>query len=67
MHTELILVGNLIYISDAMPDNGSIEGDNVTININCDSDEQITTCFTNLSKDAREIPMKLEDAFWGAK
>lgn len=67
MHTELILGDDLIYISDAMLDNGVIEGDNVALNINCDSDEQITAFFTNLSKDAKEITAELEDTFWGAK
>jgi PhnB protein len=67
MHTELILGDDLIYISDATLDNGAIEGDNIALNINCDSDEQITAFFTNLSKDAKEITAELEDTFWGAK
>ena len=67
MHAELILGDDLIYISDATPDNGAIAGDNVVLNINCDSDEQITAFFTNLSKDAKEITAELEDMFWGAK
>lgn len=63
MHAEIIISGHPIYVSDSR-DHLKI-GENVQININCDSEEEIRRLFNALSEDA-SVSMPLEKQFWGA-
>lgn len=65
MHAELVAEGILIYISDAMGPNDVTVGDNVQINLNCDSEEQVKWIFDTLAEGGK-IGMPLQDTFWGA-
>lgn len=63
MHAEIIIGGHSIYISDS--DNELKMGENVQVNINCDSEEEIKRFFDGLSEGAK-ISMPLGKQFWGA-
>lgn len=63
MHAEIIIGGHSIYISDS--DSELKIGENVQVNINCDSEEEIRRFFDGLSEGA-EITMPLGEQFWGA-
>jgi PhnB protein len=65
MHAELITEGCTFYLSDAVGENSVKVGDNLQINLNCDSDEQIRWIFDHLTEGG-QVRMKLEDTFWGA-
>ena len=64
MHSDLKKGKLLLSGSDMMRDKATI-GDNVSLIVNCESEEEIRTLFKNLSEGA-EIFMELEDAYWGA-
>lgn len=65
LHAELITPGGTLYFSDSFGENSVKVGDNVQININCDSEEQIRGIYTRLSEGGLVL-MPLEDTFWGA-
>ena len=65
MHAELIFGDNIIYISDSGGDTSVVVGDNLQINLNCDSEEEIRSIYEQLS-DGGHIRMALQDTFWGA-
>ena len=65
MHAELIFGDNIIYISDSGGDTSVVVGDNLQINLNCDSEEEIRSIYEQLS-DGGHIRMELQDTFWGA-
>lgn len=64
MHAELKANGSTFYISDAASEK-IIVGDNLQINLNCDSEEEIRWIFDHLIEGG-QVRMKLEDTFWGA-
>lgn len=66
MHATLSVGNVLIMASDPMPDQQFVEGNNVWININCESDDEIERLFTGLA-DGGMVIMPLADQFWGAK
>lgn len=66
MHAEIIAAGCVFYISDAVGANQVTVGNNVQINLNCDSEAQLRWIYDHLSEGAR-IHMELQDTFWGAK
>ncbi len=63
MHAEIIIGGHSIYISDS--DSPLMIGENVQVNINCDSEDEINRFFEGLSEGAN-ISMPLGEQFWGA-
>jgi len=65
MHAELIADGIVIYVSDAVGSYKVQIGDNVQINLNCDSEEQVNWIFKTLSEGGK-VGMELQDTFWGA-
>lgn len=65
MHGELIFGDNIFYISDGGGDYKVTTGDNVQINLNCDSEEEIKSIYEQLSVGG-QIRMELQDTFWGA-
>lgn len=64
MHAELKKGDLIFYGSDMMRDK-AVVGDNVGMALNCESEKEIRTLYTKLSKSG-EVFCKLEDAFWGA-
>ncbi len=64
MHAEFIADGCIFYVSDAMGQNEVKVGNNLQINLNCDSEEQIRELYSRLSEGA-QIHMELQDTFWG--
>jgi PhnB protein len=65
LHAEIIADGCTFYISDAVGQNSVKVGNNLQINLNCDSEEQLRWIYENLSQGA-QIKMELQDTFWGA-
>lgn len=65
LHAEMIADGCTFYISDAVGQNSVKVGNNLQINLNCDSEEQLRWIYENLSQGA-QIQMELQDTFWGA-
>jgi PhnB protein len=52
--------------SDAMNKNGVNNGDNISLSIECDTNEQLEKVFTKMSESGK-ITMPLQEQFWGAK
>lgn len=65
LHAEITLGQDLYYISDAVGENEVKVGDNMQINLNCDTEEELRRIFGGLSENAN-ITMPIEDTFWGA-
>lgn len=57
---NLVLVG-----SDIVGDKGLLKGNAVALLLNCSSEEEIKTCYANLSEGG-EATHPLEISFWGA-
>ena len=66
MHASLKKGDVVIMASDTMPGIPFAMGNNVWININCESDEEIERLFKALGEGGTAI-MPLADQFWGAK
>jgi PhnB protein len=66
MHAVLKKGDLVIMASDTMPGMPFVQGNNVWININCESDEEIERIFKGLG-DGGTVAMPLADQFWGAK
>lgn len=56
---------NLVLMASDMMGNNIVKGNSVALCVNCSSDEEITTFFSNLSKDGK-IVEPLHQSFWGA-
>ena len=56
----------LLMASDTMPGMPFQQGNNFSVNINCESLEEIERFFTALSENGK-VTMPLHDAFWGAR
>src|SRR5215831_138902 len=57
---KLVLMG-----SDMVDETGLIKGNSVSLMLNCSSEEEIETCYMNLSKGGHATH-PLEHTFWGA-
>ncbi len=58
--------GNLLLMgSDMVSENGLIKGNTVSLTLNCDSENEIRSCYKKLSNDGEQTH-PLEDTFWGA-
>src|SRR5262245_12512033 len=66
MHASLKKGDVVIMASDTMPGMNFVPGNNVWININCESDEEIERLFKALGEGG-SVVMPLADQFWGAK
>ena len=66
MHASLKKSDVVIMASDTMPGMTFVQGNNVWININCESDEEIERFFKALGEGGT-VMMPLADQFWGAK
>ncbi|MEO8173384.1 MAG: VOC family protein [Sediminibacterium sp.] len=56
----------LVIMGSDMTYPGFIQGNNVSLSINCSSEEEINTFFTKLS-DGGQVMHPLADSFWGAR
>lgn len=65
LHSGIIVNGEVIYVSDILNKDLHKEGNNISIMIDCDTEEQIRKYFNKLSEGAK-INMPLEHTFWGA-
>ena len=66
MHATLQAGAVVIMASDSPPGMPVVAGNNVWINVNCESDEEIDRLFAGLG-DGGSVIMPLADQFWGAK
>ena len=66
IHGRLQFGDVLIMASDAMNKNGVNNGDNISLSIECDTNDQLEKVFTKMS-DGGKITMPLQEQFWGAK
>lgn len=65
LHAELIVKGNSIYVSDHFQPSSIVAGNQIEININCDSEEELRRIFVELSSGGT-VKYPLMDTFWGA-
>lgn len=65
LHAEIMLGDDLYYISDAIGENEVTIGDNLQINLNCGSEEELRRILSGLSVNGK-VTMPIEDTFWGA-
>jgi PhnB protein len=66
MHASLRKGDVIIMASDTMPGMPFVPGNNVWININCESDEEIERLFQAFGEGGTVV-MPVADQFWGAK
>jgi len=65
LHATLINGGVIIMASDMVGESGLTKGNSVSLMLNCNSEEEIKSCYEKLSADG-EANHPLEDTFWGA-
>ncbi len=65
LHSTLINGDVVIMASDMASENGIVKGNSVSLMLNCNSDEEIKSCYEKLSADGK-ADHPLEDTFWGA-
>ena len=65
-HARLGNGSALLMASDTMPGMPFQQGNNFSVNINCESFEEIERFFTALSENGK-VTMPLHDAFWGTR
>ena len=66
MHACIMKNGRAILMaSDCMPGSTVVAGNNFTINITCESMEEIQRLFADLGQNGK-VTMPLQDQFWGA-
>ena len=64
MHSSLMNKGFLLMASDMVGPEGFHKGNNISLALNCNSEKEINTLFSNLSVGGKVIePLKLQ--FWG--
>jgi PhnB protein len=56
----------VLMASDAFPGNSVVEGSNISLTLEFESDEEIQKIYDALSQKGTVL-MKLQDTFWGAK
>jgi len=66
LHGRLTSGDILIMASDVGEEHKPTVGNNVQLNVECESEDQQTSVFEKLSKDGN-IVMPLQDQFWGAR
>jgi PhnB protein len=65
MHARLVSGPATLMASDTMPDMPLHEGNNIWLNVNCESMEEIQKVFGALGEGGKVL-MPLQDQFWGA-
>ncbi|HLZ13183.1 MAG TPA: VOC family protein [Candidatus Acidoferrum sp.] len=65
IHARLTKGAFLLMASDTMPGMAFLQGNNFSISIECESEEETKKLFSALGEGGKEI-MPLQDTFWGA-
>ena len=65
LHAEILIGDDVYYVSDAVGAEQVTVGNNLQINLNCESEEELRQIFAGLSEGAA-ISMPVQDTFWGA-
>jgi PhnB protein len=65
LHSTLTKDNLVLMASDIVQKAGYIKGNTISLTLNCSTEKEIKTFFTNLSKDG-EILDHLQEQFWGA-
>lgn len=65
MHASLTKNSLVLMASDMMGKEKLIQGNNVSLSLNCENEEEINTLFNKLSAGG-QITMPLGEQFWGA-
>jgi len=65
LHASLMKDGLILMGSDMQGPEGFIKGNNIALSLNCSSEEEINTFFSNLSQNGK-ITHALTEQFWGA-
>jgi PhnB protein len=68
MHARISNGSATLMASDTMPnpDRSFVRGDDMQVNIDCESREEIERVFAALSHGAKQITLPLSEQFWGA-
>ncbi|AHG88177.1 hypothetical protein J421_0640 [Gemmatirosa kalamazoonensis] len=66
MHARLASGAAVLMASDTMPGHAFTPGNNVHVNVDCDSVDEIERIFAAMSEGAT-VTMPLQDTFWGAR
>ncbi|MBC7425886.1 MAG: VOC family protein [Bacteroidia bacterium] len=65
LHSTLTIGNLVIMATDMTPQTGRIKGNNISIMLDCESDNEIKSLYDNLSAGGNSIH-PLENTFWGA-
>jgi PhnB protein len=65
LHATLTKGQLVLMASDMVNGLGLVKGNNVSLSLQCNSEEQITSCYSKLSTGGK-ADHPLEDSFWGA-
>ncbi|MFJ5762248.1 VOC family protein [Neobacillus sp. NPDC093182] len=66
MHAKLSKGDISLMFSDTFPGHSVVVGNNITLTLEPESEEEIQNLYDSLRKDGKAL-MELEDTFWGAK
>ncbi|MBY6036814.1 VOC family protein [Fictibacillus nanhaiensis] len=66
MHAKFKKGNLLLMVSDSFPGQEITSGNNISLVLEFESDEEIQTIYDKLSKNG-SVKMELQDTFWGAK
>ncbi|MBM2816462.1 MAG: hypothetical protein HW421_3224 [Ignavibacteria bacterium] len=65
LHTSIVKGKLMLMASDMMGPEGLNKGNNFTLCLNCNSEEEIHSCFDTLSRDGTVLN-HIKEEFWGA-
>jgi PhnB protein len=66
IHARLQFGNALIMASDVMNERPINSGDNISLSVDCDNDQQLEEAFSKMATEGK-ITMPLQEQFWGAK
>ncbi|MDP4268261.1 MAG: glyoxalase/bleomycin resistance/extradiol dioxygenase family protein [Bacteroidota bacterium] len=66
LHAKINFGNNTLYMSDIMPDNKLITGNNISLSIEMTNLNYMETVFNKLSANGK-VTMPIQNTFWGSK
>lgn len=63
LHTMLSIYGSRVMFSDVLPGMHFVEGNNISLSIGLDDEEELRSAFEKL-KDGGTVNMELQETFW---
>ena len=63
LHTMLSIYGSRVMFSDVLPGMHFVEGNNISLSIGLDDEEELRAAFEKL-KDGGTVNMELQETFW---